>query len=71
MLKKDSSNILKGYHCEIRLIIKGNNLFARSKANNFEQASTFVIESLRRQLMRIKTKKRIQRRKGKLVFRGA
>ena len=70
-LKKDNNNKLKGYHCEIRLMIKGNDLFARSKADNFENATISVVESLRRQLMKLKVKTVKQRRKKETIFRGA
>lgn len=68
-LKKDNNNKLNGFHCEIRLMIKGNDLFARSKAVHYENAAIAVVESLRRQLMRLKIKTVKQRRKKKIIFR--
>lgn len=67
ILKKDGNSISKGCHCEIRLMIKGNDLFAKNRSDTFENASSLVVESLRRQLLRLKTKKEKQRRKNKLL----
>ncbi len=70
ILKKDGNNRINDFHCEIRLMIKGYDLFARNKASGFEEAASLVVESLRRQIIRRKTQKEIQRRKNKTIFHG-
>ena len=41
---------------EIRLEIRGNNVFAKKQSKTFEESTDLAIESLRRQLLKAKTK---------------
>ncbi|GAB1403899.1 MAG: HPF/RaiA family ribosome-associated protein [Lentimicrobiaceae bacterium] len=41
---------------EIRLLIKGNDLFARKQSNTFEEATDLAVSALRKQLGRHKGK---------------
>jgi putative sigma-54 modulation protein len=41
---------------EIRLEIRGNNVFAKKQSKTFEEATDLTIEALRRQLLKHKTK---------------
>ncbi len=41
---------------EIRLEIRGNNVFAKKQSRTFEEATDLTIEALRRQLVKHKTK---------------
>jgi len=41
---------------EIRLEIRGNNVFAKKQSKTFEEATDLTIEALRRQLIKHKTK---------------
>jgi len=41
---------------EIRLEIRGNNVFAKKQSRTFEEATDLTIEALRRQLLKHKTK---------------
>ncbi len=66
ILKKDNKSKDKGSHCEIRLVIRGNDLFGKSSAENFAVATENVVESLRKQLRKKKTTKLAQRRKGSI-----
>ena len=43
---------------EMRLIIKGNDLFAIKEAKSFEEASDSAVEALRKQLVKYKEKVR-------------
>ena len=67
-LKKDSDDKEIGYHAEIRLFIKGYDLFGKLKAGDFKTAMNIVIESLRKRLRKIKTGKLLSRRKQKAIF---
>lgn len=71
ILKKDSVDKEKGFYAEVRLLIKGNDLFGKSKGESFEKAIADVSESLRKRLRKKKTEKKLTRRKEKLVFHGA
>lgn len=65
ILKKDNESKDKGFFCEIRLVIRGNDLFGKSSAENFAVATEKVVESLRKRLRKKKTEKMAQRRKGR------
>jgi putative sigma-54 modulation protein len=41
---------------EIRLEIRGNNVFAKKQSKSFEEATDLTIDALRRQLLKHKTK---------------
>ncbi len=70
ILKQDGNNALTGKYCEIRLMIKGYDLFSRGRAPGFEEAASLAVESIRRQLIKRKTQKEIERRKNRTVFHG-
>lgn len=67
-LKKDSADKEIGYHAEIRLSIKGYDLFGKAKGGNFEEALNIVVESLRKRLRKKKTGRLLARRSQKVVF---
>lgn len=67
-LKKDSADKEIGYHAEIRLSIKGCDLFGKAKAGSFEEALNIVVESLRKRLRKKKTGKLLARRRQKIIF---
>ncbi|TXI16066.1 MAG: ribosome-associated translation inhibitor RaiA [Pedobacter sp.] len=54
---------------EIKLIIPGNDLFAKEQCKSFEEATDRAVESLRRQIMRHKEKVRVQMSNHKLNMR--
>jgi putative sigma-54 modulation protein len=43
---------------EVRLIVKGNDLFAEKSCKSFEEATDITVEALRRQLLKHKDKVR-------------
>lgn len=55
-LKIDKSNILRNKVCEIRLLVPGNDLFAKRNSKTFQEATTEVIAALHSQLLKQKTK---------------
>ena len=59
ILKLDNSNESKNKIAEIRLIIKGSDLFAKKQCKSFEEATDSAVEALRRQLKRHKEKLKI------------
>jgi putative sigma-54 modulation protein len=59
ILKLDNSNESKNKIAEIRLIIKGCDLFAKKQCKSFEEAIDSAIEALRRQLKKHKEKLKI------------
>lgn len=56
MLKIDKSDTRENKICEIRLVIPGNDLFAKKTAETFEQALDHVIHALEKQVHDWKTK---------------
>ncbi|GGH14608.1 ribosome hibernation-promoting factor, HPF/YfiA family [Mucilaginibacter phyllosphaerae] len=44
---------------EIKLLLPGNQIFAKEKCKTFEEATDLVVESLRKQIEKHKTKKSI------------
>ena len=44
---------------EIKLLLPGNQIFAKEKCKTFEEATDLVVESLRKQIEKHKTKKAI------------
>ena len=44
---------------EIKLLLPGNQIFAKEKCKSFEEATDLVVESLRKQIEKHKTKKSI------------
>lgn len=57
-LKVDNNESRENKIVEMRLIIKGNDLFALKEAKSFEEASDDAVEALRKQLVRYKEKVR-------------
>jgi ribosomal subunit interface protein len=51
LLKLDSSDTRENKVCEVKLIIPGNDLFAKRNAESFEEALSGVVEALRKQLI--------------------
>jgi putative sigma-54 modulation protein len=50
LLRLEKSDTRNNKLCEIKLAIPGNDLFASKQSETFEEASTKVIEALKRQL---------------------
>lgn len=57
-LRLDRSDTQQNKIAEIRLVIPGNDLFARKQCRTFEEATDVAVEALRRQLNRHKGKRR-------------
>ena len=55
-LKLDKSSTLENKVAEIRLMVPGNDLFAKRQCRTFEEATDQVVEALRRQLKKQKEK---------------
>jgi putative sigma-54 modulation protein len=55
-LRLDNTNTLENKISEIRLLIPGQDLFAKKQGKSFEQATDEAVEALRRQLMKRKGK---------------
>jgi putative sigma-54 modulation protein len=58
ILKLDKSNSLDNKVAEIKLIIPGNDLFAKKNSKSFEEATDTAIDALLKQLQRHKGKLR-------------
>ena len=58
MLKLENSETRENKIVEIRLIIRGNDLFAKKQSATFEEATDKAVEALRKQLLRHKDKLR-------------
>ncbi len=56
ILKIENAESLKNKVVEIRLIIKGYDLFAKKQAKTFEEATDLVSEALKKQLIKHKEK---------------
>jgi putative sigma-54 modulation protein len=56
-LKTDADSSGANKVCEIRLLIKGNDLLAKATSSSFEEATTIAVDALKRQ---------IEKHKGKL-----
>ena len=50
VLRLERSDRKKNKCCEIKLSIPGNDIFASNQSETFEEASTKVVEALKRQL---------------------
>jgi len=57
-LKVDNTNGRDNKIAEIRLVIPGNDLYARKQSTTFEESTDVAIEALRRQLAKHKDKAR-------------
>lgn len=60
-LSLDNSSTNENKNCRIRLAIPGNDLISFAGCRTFEEAAKQSADSLRRQIEKIKTKKRRQR----------
>jgi len=57
-LRLDKSQDLENKVVEIRLLLPGNELFAKKQSKTFEESTDLSVEALRRQIMKHKTKLR-------------
>ena len=57
-LRLDKSDTQENKITEIRLVIPGNDLFAKKQCKTFEEATDVAVEALRRQLKKHKEKVR-------------
>ena len=58
VLKVENSNDTENKVAEIKLLIPGNDLFAKKQCKSFEEATDTAVEALRRQLKKHKEKLR-------------
>jgi putative sigma-54 modulation protein len=56
VLKIDKSETRDNKHCDIRMVIAGNDLLAGARCTTFEEATIQAIEALERQIHRKKTR---------------
>jgi putative sigma-54 modulation protein len=56
ILKVDNSNDMDNKICEIKLLVPGNDLFAKRNARSFEEATSEVVAALQNQLEKLKEK---------------
>jgi putative sigma-54 modulation protein len=56
ILKVENTDTPENKIAEIRLFIKGNDLYAKKQSKTFEEATDIAVEALRRQLTRYKDK---------------
>lgn len=57
-LRVDNTDEPENKIAEIRLMVPGNDLFARKQSKSFEEATDTAVEALRRQLAKHKEKQR-------------
>jgi putative sigma-54 modulation protein len=57
-LKLDNNDTPENKIAEIRLLIRGNDLYARKQCKTFEEATDIAVDALRRQLRKHKEKRR-------------
>ncbi len=55
-LKMENSELPENKIAEIRLIIRGHDLYAKKQCKTFEEATDIAVEALRRQLTKHKAK---------------
>lgn len=55
-LRLDNSEKVKDKVVEIRVMVKGNDLFAKKESKSFEDATDQAVEALRKQLTKYKEK---------------
>jgi len=58
ILKVENSHNTENKVAEIKLLIPGNNIFAKKQCKSFEEATDNAVEALRRQLKKHKEKQR-------------
>lgn len=56
ILKIDAKEAIENKIAEIRLIIKGNDLFAKKQCKSFEEATDIAVDALKKQLTKYKEK---------------
>jgi len=57
-LKLENTDSPENKVAEIRLIVRGNDLYAKKQCKTFEEATDIAVEALRRQLKKQKGKRR-------------
>ncbi len=55
-LKLDKNKVTENKVAEIKLFIRGNDLFAKKQCKSFEEATDSAVEALRKQLKKYKDK---------------
>lgn len=55
-LKLEKSDVNDNKICEIRLVVPGNDLFAKRQSATFEDAANEAIDALQQQIKKMKTK---------------
>lgn len=55
-MRIDNSNTKVSKVCQIRVAIPGNDLMARAQCRTFEEATTKVVDALKRQIKNLKAK---------------
>lgn len=55
-LRLDNNEKVKDKVVEIRVLVKGNDLFAKKESKSFEEATDQAVEALRKQLTKYKEK---------------
>ena len=58
VLKVENSNNTENKVAEIKLLIPGNDIFAKKQCKSFEEATDTAVEALRKQLKKHKEKQR-------------
>jgi putative sigma-54 modulation protein len=53
-LKNDDSDSINSHVCEIRLIVPGNDLYAKRQCKTFEEATAETVDALKNQLEKYK-----------------
>ena len=56
ILRLDKSDVNENKIAEIKLEVRGNNLFAKKQCKSFEEATDEAVEALRRQVKKMKEK---------------
>ena len=57
-LRVNNSEVHENKIAEIRLLVPGNDLFAKKQSKSFEEATDIAVDALRKQLRRHKEKQR-------------
>jgi putative sigma-54 modulation protein len=55
-LRLDNASYDENKICEIRVVVPGNDLFAKRQEKSFEEATTEVVNALESQLVKMKSK---------------
>jgi len=57
ILKVENNNTLENKIAEVKIMVKGNDLYAKKQSKSFEEAIDLATEALKRQLKKYKEKK--------------